>query len=59
VANPSVEEYWHMGEIISRFLNVMSLIVRGENSIDINELFQDFEILVPDINSGREIFEQC
>ena len=32
-ANPSGSEYWHMGEISLRLLNVISYIVRGEKSI--------------------------
>jgi hypothetical protein len=32
---PSVAEYWHIGETTMRFLRIMLLMVRGENSFDI------------------------
>jgi hypothetical protein len=34
-ANPSMDEYWHIGEITMRFLKTTSLIVNGEKSFDI------------------------
>src|SRR5690606_12336917 len=35
VANPSIDEYWHMGDTTMRFFNVIPLMVKGVKSIDI------------------------
>jgi hypothetical protein len=34
LAKPSFEEYWHIGEIAIRFLNVTDLMVNGDKSFD-------------------------
>src|SRR5450432_50030 len=39
LANPSAEEYSHIGETTIRFLNVTDFIVSGVNSLAINKLY--------------------
>jgi hypothetical protein len=38
LANPSIEEYWHIGDTTNLFFKVTPLILNGEMSFDIIEI---------------------
>ncbi len=40
MANPSVAEYWHMGDIAILLRRVTFLMVKGDNNIDIFGVFK-------------------